>query len=380
MSPPSSLALLGGSLLVVAGCAASATQSASPAMQATTSAAPTVSALPSGSVSPTSSATAQATAIDAVPDVGVWQRIEASGPRPVAREAHSWTTDPETGLAYLFGGRDGAKVFGDLWVFDAAAATWTQLAPIGPAPAARFGHNAVWLPGRGLLVFAGQSGSAFYNDLWLFDPRARSWSQLPSGGDPPIPRYGSCAVLMSDGRLWTSHGFTEDRVRFADTRSYGFDSGTWNDQTPTVGDVPVARCLHACFEAQDGRFVLFGGQTTGTPALGDLWALQAFTEADRWARIDVRLPSPRNLYGHALVAGAFVVFGGGSVDGGYLSDTWAISSFDLEAAPVRTSGGPPAGRSGSSLVAGSGGRVLLFGGRDGKGALDDLWALTLGTT
>ena len=55
-------------------------------------------------------------------------------------------TDGRT--AYLFGGRDGGTVFDDLWSFDLATERWQRELVDGP-PAARFGHEAAWLPGRG---------------------------------------------------------------------------------------------------------------------------------------------------------------------------------------------------------------------------------------
>lgn len=281
-------------------------------------------------------------------------------------------------MAYLFGGRDGATVFGDLWRFDLAADHWELLKPGGSAPPARFGHDAVWLPGRGLVIFAGQNGSSFYNDLWLYDPAANAWTRLPSGGEPPVPRYGSCAVLTSSGQLFISHGFTEEQQRFADSRLYDFATGQWDDATPTAGDIPVARCLHHCFESADGPLILFGGQTTGVPALGDLWRLDLHEETPSWKKIDEPLPAARNLYAFARTESAFFVFGGGSLDRGYLSDTWVFSASDLSAAELKTSGGPPPGRSAASFIEdASGHRLLLFGGRDAGHAFADVWALEL---
>lgn len=324
-----------------------------------------------------------------LPSSGDWAQVAVAGSAPAAREAHTWTVDPDGRMAYLFGGRDGSTVFGDLWRFDLSAGRWEELRPSGEAPPARFGQNAVWVPGKGLVVFAGQAPAGFFNDLWLYDPVAGRWSKLPAGGAPPIPRYGSCAALGTDGRLWISHGFTEEQARFADTRAYDFSAGAWIDETPTSGEAPVARCLHACFTAPDGRFVLYAGQTTGVPALGDLWALTAAQPAGqpagswRWSEVKEALPPARNLYAFALysVSGdgnAFLVFGGGSLDRGYLDDTWVFSAADLSATALATNGGPPPARSAAAFVADApAGRLLLFGGRDADRAFSDVWSLVL---
>ncbi len=364
---------------LVALIAGACTGSSSPSPAGTAVATPSPAAAPTAT--PTAGGTLSPAATSgALPSNGEWSELGVGGPAPAPREAHTWTVDATAQVAYLFGGRDGGTVLDDLWRFDLRAERWERVDPGGATPPARFGHNAVWLEGRGLVLFAGQSASGFFSDLWLYDPVAARWTELPSAGSVPVPRYGSCAVLAPDGRLWISHGFTEEQARFADTRAYDFVTGSWADETPSGGDVPVARCLHACFGASDGRFVLYAGQTTGVAALGDLWALTVGSDPDasRWAEIDEALPSARNLYAFARTGGAFVVFGGGSLERGYLDDTWAFSVSDLAAAPLATSGARPPARSAATLVEDRpAGRLLLFGGRDADRAFADVWSLAL---
>ena len=376
-----------GLLVALSVVAAACASAVSPTPGATGgSGQPPVSIAPTASATTAPSPTAVPTpATVALPTAGAWTRLSVDGPAPAAREAHTWTVDPDGRTAYLFGGRDGSTVFGDLWRFDLAAGRWEELRPPGTKPPARFGQNAVWLAGKGLVVFAGQASSGFFNDLWLYDPLSAGWSELSPAGSPPIPRYGSCAALGTDGRLWISHGFTEEQTRFADTRAYDFGTRAWTDETPSSGDVPVARCLHACFTAADGRFVLYAGQTTGVPALGDVWALTVRQPAGsgRWTALKGGLPPARNLYAFASwpaapSAVAFVVFGGGSPERGYLDDTWVFSTADLAATRLASSGGPPPARSAATFVADApAGRLLLFGGRNADHAFADLWSLEL---
>jgi hypothetical protein len=277
------------------------------------------------------------------------------------------------GAAYLFGGRDGGTVFDDLWRYDIAAGAWSELEPEDPAPEARFGHTGSWVEGVGLVVWSGQAGSDFFADLWVYDPAANTWRELPAEGDVPAARYGSCAALGPDGRLWISHGFT-DTGRFSDTRAYDFTVGAWEDVTPG-GDVPIERCLHDCLWSADGRLVLYAGQTNGVPSLGDLWALDP---EGAWTERPEPEPAPRQLYALAGVEDAAWVFGGTALDGQQLDDLWRLDLRADEFTPVESEGDGPSGRSGATMVAHpDGGRLLLFGGRTRDGALADLWELTL---
>jgi hypothetical protein len=301
-----------------------------------------------------------------------WAQLGATG--PAAREDHTWTVDPDAGIAYLFGGRNGATVFGDTWGYDLATDTWTELAP-SSSPDARFGHEAVWVEGIGLVIVAGQArADTFFGDLWAYDPASNAWTELPATGELPTPRYGSCAAIGPDGRLWISHGFTEDQARFSDTRAYDFDANAWTDETPADGR-PVERCLHGCWWTDDGELALYAGQTTGTTALDDRWTFSDGT----WTRIDGSVPPGRNLYARARHEGATIVFGGQAIDESYLGDLWLLADGSTDAVPIEAIGdGPqPVGRAGAELIADPGrNRALLFGGRTADGALNDLWALS----
>ena len=348
--------------LVLAGCSAAPSTSGSPG--ASTPAAATDPAFPSAAP-PSAAASPSGTP---EPEPLAWTRLDASG--PPAREDHTWTVAGDGRTAILFGGRDGATVFGDLWSYDLDADAWTELAP-APGPAARFGHEAAWVPDVGLVVFAGQAGTTFFNDLWAYDPDADAWSELPGSGDVPVSRYGTCAALGPDGRLWISHGFTSDGVRFSDTRAHDFETGAWTDETP-AGTRPVERCLHGCWWTDDGVLALYAGQTTGTLALGDRWALAE----GAWSEAGGALPPERNLYARARLDGATLVFGGQALDGSFRDDLWMLPDAEGDAVALEPAGEGPAGRAGAEMVTDPDtGRVLLFGGRDANDGLADLWAL-----
>ena len=350
--------------LVLAGCSATPSTSGSAVISASVAATEPASpsAVPSSDAS-SPSATAEAEPL-------AWARLDAAGPS--AREDHTWTVAGDGRTALLFGGRNGATTFGDLWAYDLDTDAWSELAP-SPGPAARFGHEATWVDDVGLVVFAGQAdATTFFNDLWAFDPDADAWTELPGSGDVPVSRYGTCAAIGPDGRLWISHGFTSEQARFSDTRAYDFGAGAWTDVTPD-GTRPVERCLHGCWWTDDGALVLYAGQTTGVLALGDRWSL-----ADgSWSDVGGTLPPERNLYARARVDGATLVFGGQALDTSYLDDLWLLADAGGDAVALEPAGDAPPGRAGAEMVTDpASGRVLLFGGRDADGGRSDLWALT----
>ncbi len=309
-----------------------------------------------------------------------WRLVARMVDGMTPREDHTWTLDPGDGIGYLFGGRTADNTaLDDLWAYDPATDAWRRIETPRRTPPARFGHNAAWVEGIGLVIFGGQAGTAFFNDLWAYDPAGERWQRLPAAGAVPVARYGSCAAIGPDGRLWISHGFTAENRRFADTRAYDFATGSWTDETPP-GDVPVARCLHGCWWTDDGRLALFAGQTTGVLGLDDLWFLSPGPRqgTHAWNRAEV---SPqveaRNLYAAAPWDGATVIFGGQALDGSRLADAFVLDA----AGAVRhldVGDNRPAARSGAELIADPDRhRLLLFGGRNGERAFADVWELTL---
>lgn len=307
-----------------------------------------------------------------------WRLLSTNGPVPAGREDHTWTVAPD-GDAYLFGGRDGGEVYDDLWRYSVSSDAWTPVTPTGASPPARFGHNAVWAAGIGLVIFAGQGPDGFFNDLWAFDPGTNEWRQPQTSGARPVPRYGSCAAIGPDGRLWISHGFTSEGQRFADTRAFDFETRAWTDETP-VGEAPIERCLHACWWTDDDELVLYAGQTTGTTSLDDLWHLVVGERpgTNAWSRLAPDpAPPARNLYASARWGAGTLVVGGQALDGTYLDDTWWISD-DGTAAHQDLEAGAPSPRGGAELIADPDhGRLLLFGGRDSTTNFDDVWELVV---
>jgi hypothetical protein len=90
------------------------------------------------------------------------------------------------GLKYEFGGPLGLPS-NDLWQYDGGA--WQPVTVTGLRPGARSGHALVYDPvDQRVLLFGGDTGGSYVNDLWAFDfsgPATGAWvrlTDLPSAG------------------------------------------------------------------------------------------------------------------------------------------------------------------------------------------------------
>jgi hypothetical protein len=342
---------------------------------------PTPSVVPSTSPSgpgPSGSSPSPATVAPTAPANSTvsWSLLVPAGEGPAARSGHTWSGDPATAQAYLYGGADGDVVMGDLWTYDLNSDAWERVDPAGTAPVARSHHSAVWVDGLGLIVVGGRdtSGSPLA-DAWRFDPLDRTWSALPTGDATPPARSGACLAAAPDGRLWLTHGRGPGEALLSDTWVYDPFRSSWTDATPS-GDPAPARTGHACWWADDGRLAIHGG-TTASGATGDVWSLTAPGEPDGAWAVEPDLEAPvRSDAAVARNSDRFVVAGGLGADGAALTD---IVTFDATTLATETYGpeaGGPSARSGPALVDDPANeRMVLFGGLADGASTDELWQL-----
>lgn len=89
-----------------------------------------------------------------------------------------------------FGGTDGVQWFNDVWSYDPRTNSWTQLECIGYIPAAREGHAAA-LVGDVMYVFGGRTEEGNdLGDLAAFRISSRRWYTFQNMGPSPSPRSG----------------------------------------------------------------------------------------------------------------------------------------------------------------------------------------------
>ncbi len=291
-----------------------------------------------------------------------WRRLASSG-GPTARNHHSFTANADGSIVFLFGGKTKGRVFDDAWAYERSTRLWQ---PLPRGPQARFGHSAAFVDGH-LVIFGGQNGGTFYNDTWAFDPVHGKWQKL-SVGRAPSARYGASGTTIANSMV-ISHGFRGGR--FNDTWAL---TRRWANVTPpSTTPRPIKRCLHrAVYLPGLTKMVLFGGQTDGTPFLGDTWTYDPTTK--RWTEVKGAGPSPRTLYAAGGTSRILYVFGGLGA-GGALNDVW---SFDGTAwAKRRATGTAPRRRGALEGAVVSGPSLLVFGGTTGPGDLADLWELSL---
>ncbi|GMH51295.1 hypothetical protein TrRE_jg9737 [Triparma retinervis] len=116
---------------------------------------------------------------------------------------------------WTFGGRQASGVCSDrvhTWSFDDAS--WREAsggkAGVDRRPAPRFGAQAAFVGdvGRGgsVVMFGGRDGSRNFGDLWIYDLAMGEWKEPVCVGVPPSPRHGHGVVGLDGGRVMVLGG------------------------------------------------------------------------------------------------------------------------------------------------------------------------------
>ncbi len=285
--------------------------------------------------------------------------------------------DPATRQIYLFGGQAN-EFLNDLWVYSMDQKSWSQVSVSGTLPPARLGHTLLWDAKRNRLVMFGGQSRSFFSDVWAFDVARGSWTQLSRDDAGPSRRYSHSAILEPGrDRMVISHGFTSSG-RFDDTWAFDLANNSWRNLTPS-GTKPFRRCLHhAVYDAERSQMLIFGGCASGFGPcpLGDLWAfdLNTNTWSERTGQVK---PPPRTHYGMVFddTRQQLVIFGGQG--NGSLNDTWEFDANRREWREAALQGAPPAGRSRHQSAFASGEKTaFFFGGTKNTGErTSELWMM-----
>lgn len=266
-------------------------------------------------------------------ETGLWSRpVVSGGPSP--RAFHSCAAIGSD--VYFFGGRTGTRRHADTWKLDTNVWEWSSIQSLGFKPDGREKADFISIDDNRLLLFGGYDGIRWLNEVSIFHTRESEWTQLKVSGSLPPPRSGHKLVMIQH------------------------------------------------------RMLLYGGDTTNSQYLGDLWALKGLfgEEAPKWIRMQLAGSSPSARSGHTFAsAGTKLVIYGGQGDEGWLTrkdiyhkDVAIIDRESVKWMKTDVISDEPPERSFHSMLHIKGNTLLMFGGYNGKSTFGDIWFLDLGAT
>ncbi len=293
-----------------------------------------------------------------------WSQRTVSGAAPSGRaDAASCVAN---GKLLVIGGTTTAGLNADTWSLPLSGGDWSATA-LSAAPGARFGHALVLntASGKNLLYGGSSSYKEALSDVWEYDAAAGTWTNLnvppPIAGEKTHAARIRAAVAYAGGThdaLYAFGGFTG---AYDDTMwVLSPATATWR-KVPAVG--PAKReSATLSYDAARDRLILFGG-FNGT-YLSDLWAFNLASET--WTQLPSLLGAGRAGHVAAINNAGLLVVAMGRGTSGLLSE---IRTFDLTAPTPTSSTWQLVAESGTrplprmwAAAASIGNTVYLYGG------------------
>ena len=256
-----------------------------------------------------------------------WAKLQPTGQAPSARDGHVLVYDSVHDRVLMFGGIAGSNYVNDTWSLSLSGTpAWSQLSPNGSLPGPRYAAAGIYDPSQDRLVIFGGFDGNYFGDVWALSLSGTpSWTQLAPTGTPPAARYLHNAVRLKNLNQMLIFGGSDSSL-FNDAWTMTL-SGTpaWSQLSPT-GTAPAARYQStAIYDSTRQRVVIFGG-FDGTTLQGDTWSL-SFSGTPAWSMLSPTGLSPTPRYGHSAIYDVprdrMLVYGG--LDGTMRDDTWELA-------------------------------------------------------
>ncbi|KAK0737521.1 hypothetical protein B0T21DRAFT_166868 [Apiosordaria backusii] len=139
--------------------------------------------------------------------------------------------------------------------------------PSAKIPPARTNHSVVTFNDK-LYLFGGTNGYQWFNDVWAYDPAVNSWSQLDCIGYIPSPREGHAAAIVEDV-MYIFGGRTEEGADLGDLAAFRITSRRWYT-FQNMGPSPSPRSGHSMTAVGKSIIVVGGEPSSAQTAVNDL--------------------------------------------------------------------------------------------------------------
>ena len=279
-----------------------------------------------------------------------WSEVTTGGPMPTERYNAVAIYDSPRDRMVFFGGEDIAGFPADVWSLSLGGTpTWTELAATGIPPAGRVAPTAIYDPvHQRMVLFAGTVYSGNFNDVWSLSLSGTpAWLEVNAQGTVPFFRAFHTAVYDSARRrmiVYSGAGLKHGPPDRNDVWALSLSKPEW---TPVPGTAPEPRNdSSALYDPVRDRMIVFGGYqwAYGSIPANEVWAL-SLGESPTWTLLRTKGPTPPDRQRAPVVYDPVrdrMIMLGGSDSGGPLDDVWTLA---LKGAPVwndvKTLGTPP---------------------------------------
>lgn len=212
----------------------------------------------------------------------------ATDPTPFDRHAYAcMVLSASRNALYLWSGANNSipdNYVGDMWSYSLAQKAWRSIP--GPHPFTVYEQAMVCDPYLDKLVLFGGSDAGYHagTQTWLFDLKSELWTN-PAPVVVPEARAGQTLCFDGARRVTWMFGGSTNGTPVDELWRYDAKANTWT-QVPVPGDRPGARRFaNMAYDSKHDVILLFGGVTGSDEPLTDTWVLHP--ASPRWEKVSV---------------------------------------------------------------------------------------------
>jgi hypothetical protein len=316
-----------------------------------------------------------------------WSPLSTRTSPPPARYSHTAILDPRNDKMIVFGGWTGVYRK-DTWELSLLDSTWKSDSQVTNLPAARANHVAVYdTLGRRMLIVWGWGDGQPRNNQHGMLALTGDWTLLSATRRAPQARFASTLVYDAPRDRVVLFGGSNVGAHLSDVWWFPLGGSTWVQQS-TGGTTPPGRSDHAAvFDSVNNQMIVMGGRShtygqVDQIRFDDLWTLP-LVGLPNWTPV-VPQTAPRSRTGESIVldpAHRRAILFGGLAGASYKNDTWVLDLVDSSWTRIVPLDAPPPVRAEHAAIYDAArDRMIIYGGQDASGLLDDVWELSLAGT
>ncbi len=218
-------------------------------------------------------------------DTRQW-RIGLSVVQPWARVGHGMVYVDSLASVVVFGGGDRYSLMcragycprtllSDMWSYDVADDSWTELLPTTGTPGPRYGFSMTYDSESDRIVLFGGAGEPgdraleptdFLGDTWIYDPSVNQWTPVDTPVSPPASAFGEMIYDPVNDLSYLWGGLASDSTGLDQMWTFDADTLTWTQvEIPATDLSPAGKWMYTMsLDAASHTLVVLGGNQRAT--------------------------------------------------------------------------------------------------------------------
>ena len=221
-------------------------------------------------------------------------------------------------IAYVFGGRDATTntYKKDLFRFNVAAGTWTQMASLPSYAISRRYAAAFAINGKGYIA-TGEGNDVKLKDLWEFDPSIQPSGAWTQKANLPDTARGRTAGFAINGKGYVGLGLSQGHIH-KDMWEYDPVTNTWLQKADLPDEARAATFVFVC---NNKAYMGCGLHETTYLQRHDMWEYNPATNG--WTQ---KSDYPGLAHdSHFAWSNGYSGFVGGGIENEFVNDFWMYS-------------------------------------------------------